>query len=892
VLSIKNLSSSIQAAHYYERDDYYVGGTDRSPSRWWGLGAEHLGLTGSVDRDAFTRLLEGELPDGTTLPRRPDQKRRPGFDLTFSAPKSVSIAALVDGDERIIDAHSKAVDSALRYLETRASFARVKDEGGSIRPVQTGHLVVASFLHDTSRELDPQLHTHAVVLNATKTKDGGWRALTNEELLRSKMVGGAIYRAELALSLQALGYDVERTHADGRFELAGYTKEQLRGFSQRRAEIEAALKSRGFEGAKAAEIAALDTRDAKREVDRRELRRLWRDRASALGIDLARPSSRAPRRDHASGAEYVRSATAHLAERKSVFFEREIVARAAAFGLGKVGIAEIEAAVRQAHRRGDLVDAKNARDTVGRRYTTKDAIAREADILTAMRFGQGQLPPIEPRIEARVFEAAGLTRGQREAVELVLTTRDRVVAIQGYAGTGKTAALSKIRDLSEAAGVTVHGFAMTRAAANVLAETGIESTTLADHLSRPQQREAADGSLRPRELWVLDEASLLGTTDALRFLRAAERRDARVVLVGDRAQLPAIEAGRPFALMVDRGVETVTMNEIKRQRDPDLKAAVEATIGQDLERALAALRPSVYEIESRAERIQAIADAYLEGASCGASPLVLTGSNADRRAINETVREGRDRRGELSGTPATARVLVKADRTKVEARQAASYSTGDVLRFGRMYRKLGVDRGEYGEIVGIHAESNELELRRSDGTIVRFSPARTSQIEAYAIEERELRSGDRIRFTRNDRERGRTNGEEAVVVAVDPNSACATIARNGQEESLDLRTERHWDHGYARTVYAAQGRTADRAILHIDTSDRKLNGYESWYVGISRARDEVQIFTDDATQLPNVIQRALGQEIAIDVVLPKIELEQSLANARGPSRGLDRGVAI
>jgi conjugative relaxase-like TrwC/TraI family protein len=888
MLSIKNLTSSEQGAHYYERDDYYLGDQDRSPSAWQGEGARALGLSGAVDRDAFSRLLEGQLPDGTELPRRPDQKRRPGFDLTFSAPKSVSIAGLVQGDARVIDAHEKAVATALRHLEAHASFARLKGKDGSIRAVSTRNLVVASFLHDASRDLDPQLHTHAVVLNATRTPDGSWKALTNEELLRSKMVGGAVYRAELALNLKALGYDVERTHADGRFELAGFTKEQLSGFSQRRAEIEAALKARGLESARAAEIAALDTREKKQDVDRRELRQIWMDRARSLGIDLARPP---PIERHdvepRSSAKVVGAAIEHLSERKSVFFEREIVARAAAFGLGRVGLRDIEMELRRAHRRGDLLDAANAKVSLGRRYTTRDAVAREKALVATIVLGQGQRQPIlEPESLASRLEKASLTSGQKEAVALVFSTRDQVVAIQGYAGSGKTTALSAINTIAAEAGLRVKGFAVTRSAANLLLDAGIDSTTLADHLARQRPEQDVRAG---RALWILDEASLLGTKDALRFLRAAEKENARVVLVGDRAQLPAIEAGKPFALMVDRGLETATMNEIKRQRDPELKAAVEATIDGDVERALASLQSSVHEIADKRARIEAVALAYLETpASARADALVLTGANADRRALNEMIRMGLEEEGALSGPEVTSRVLAKVDRTNVELRRATSYQAGEIVRFGRAYRSIGVDKGEYGEVVAIQADSNRLELRKKDGATVEFSPARASMIEVYAIEERALRAGDRVRFTRNDRRKGRTNGGEAVVLAVDPVAQRAMLDQNGHRETLDLRVDRHWDHGYVRTVYAAQGRTADRAILHIDTEDRRLNGYESWYVGISRAKDDVRIFTDDAKQLPRVLERSLAQEVALENLPPRIEPEVERSRAHEHARGLAR----
>jgi conjugative relaxase-like TrwC/TraI family protein len=874
MLSIHTLASSRQAAHYYEKDDYYAGDKNQSPSSWWGAGAKSLGLSGPVDRATFERLLDGELPDGTTLPRRPDQKRRPGFDLTFSAPKSVSLAAFVQNDVRVIEAHQAAVRTSLGYLEERVSFARVQDEDGMIRPVSTKNLVVAEFLHDTSRDLDPQLHTHAVVLNATKTPNGAWRALTNEELLRSKMVGGAIYRAELAMNLRDLGYAVERTHADGRFEVKSYTEAQLSEFSQRRAEIEAALAARGLESAKAAEIAALDTRKKKQDVDRGVLREVWRSRAKEIGIDFEKnlPAPRA--RDRAvephDSERVVKIAVEHLSERRSVFFEREAIAKAAAFGLAKVRLDDIEKGIQRSREERQLLDAKGSDRSLGTRFTTREALVRERALIATMKLGQGELEPIlDPHEIGRQMSRTDLTRGQREAVELVLSSRDRVVGIQGYAGTGKTTALSEVRKLAERSGFRVRGFATTAAAVEVLRETGLESTTLADHLTRERGRRAGrDLAGADPELWILDEASLLGTKDALAFLREAERSNARVVFVGDRAQLPAIEAGKPFALMVDRGLETATMDEVQRQRDPTLKRVVEATINRDLDRALSMLRPSIQEITNRADRLQAVANAYLDlDPPARANAIVLTASNADRREINGRIRAGLEQTGELHGPAVGTTVLAKADFTKVEQREAASYKKGDVVRFGRAYKTLGVGKGEYAQVINVDPESNVLVLERRDGTMAQFSPERTSLVEVYAAEERALCVGDHIRFTRNDRKRGRINGSEAIVVAIDHANSSATIDRNGRRELLDLKMERHWEHGYARTVYGAQGRTTDKAILHIDTEDRNLIGYESFYVSVSRARSSVDIYTNDASELPAAIQRELAKDAAIELAI-------------------------
>ena len=297
VLSIGAIASAAQGASYYETDGYYAKDDPehREASAWFGKGAEALGLSGPVDPDTFRAILEGKVPDGsgTELGKRgPDGEitHRPGRDLTFSAPKSVSIAALIGGDARIVDVHDRAVKATLAWVEKNAVETRVQDpETG--RMVRTGDqkTVVATFRHDTSRNLDPQLHTHAVLANMVQGEDGKWRTMANEKLYESKMLLGALYRNELAAGLTRLGYGIEKTHADGRFEIAGVSREAIEAFSTRRAEIEAAMAERGL-GAPAdnprhAERAALMTRATKREVDRGELRHIWQRQAADLGLD-------------------------------------------------------------------------------------------------------------------------------------------------------------------------------------------------------------------------------------------------------------------------------------------------------------------------------------------------------------------------------------------------------------------------------------------------------------------------------------------------------------------------------------------------------------------------------------------------------------------------------
>ena len=253
VASIGAVASPSQGASYYERDGYYAKDDPehRAASAWAGRGVAELGLEGPVDPDTFKAVLEGAVPDGSgrRLGKRGKDgeiHHRPGRDLTFSAPKSVSLAALVGGDARVVDTHDRAVIRALGWFEKNAAETRMQDPATS-RMVRTHDqkAVISTFRHDTSRNLDPALHTHSVIANMLKGADGKWRTMANESLYASKMLLGAMYRSELAGELKQLGYSIEKTHADGRFEIVGVSRETVEAFSTRRAEIEQAMEQRG-----------------------------------------------------------------------------------------------------------------------------------------------------------------------------------------------------------------------------------------------------------------------------------------------------------------------------------------------------------------------------------------------------------------------------------------------------------------------------------------------------------------------------------------------------------------------------------------------------------------------------------------------------------------------
>ena len=799
VASIGGLTSAAQGVSYYERDGYYTkdDAEHRQASAWAGRGAAEAGLEGPVDTDAFRAVLEGNVPDGSgrqlgRMGKDGEIAHRPGRDLTLSAPKSVSLAALVGGDARIVDAHDRAVARTLAWFEKNVAERRMKDpETG--RMVRTGDQksVIATFRHDTSRNLDPALHTHSVIANMVKGPDGKgggkWRSMSNEKLYASKMVLGALYRNELAAGLARLGYGIEKTHADGRFEIAGVSRDVVEALSTRRAEILAGMAERNLE----------------------------------------------------SPADNPR-----LAER---------------------------------------------------------AIADERETIALMRAGQARgAVPMRGRAVDKALRNGPLTKGQKDAVRLILSAEDRVVGVQGHAGSGKTTMLKRARTLMEKKGYEVRGLAPSASAARTLeGEAGIGSETLQRFLLRyngvAEGRMTKKGEKDMRAAFaktalVVDEGSLASTVQAHDLLRIADAlRIPRVVLVGDEKQLDAVDAGKPFAQLQREGMKTVTMDEIMHQRDPELKAAVEASLAGDVRKAFEKLGSNIAEVKpdnlAGAAAARWLALSPEERANAG----LMAPSHALREGINEIVRERLVRDGVVHGPAMESERLVSKGYTNAEKSLAANYAPGDVVAFHRPYKRLGVEKGDELRVAGVDREARAVMLQGRDGQPVPWKPgqigARSGGIEVYKREAMELRAGDRIRWTRNDMGLGLVNSQTAEVAAVRDGSV--TFRLEGGR-MLDLHAGdaqlRHVDRAWASTVHAFQGRTVDTVIAAMEANHPNLTTQKTLYVEISRARDNAELVTDDNAALRAQLEAATGERIA---ALEAVEPEKAKGREGAPEIGRD-----
>jgi len=919
VATLSKLTDPEQAASYYEADDYYTGDA-KAPSRWHGQGAGALGLSGEVDPDTFAKMLRGELPGGTVLgtTRNGVREHKLGWDLTFSAPKSVSVLALVAGDRRLLDAHNRAVARALDYAERHAAVTRER-HGKKVERVGTGNLAVATFPHFTARAAEdqqpaPQVHTHSVLFNATQREDGTWRSLESQPLYKLQKSIGAIYHQELAAEVQALGYTVTIA-PDSTFEVDGVSAEVARAFSARSAQIEAALARRGQtrESASAAEkaVVALDTRAPKEQVDHSALTAIWRAQADALGFDeaarrrivaeaeaQAQPAQDAEMRS-LTADRAVAFAAAKIAEREAVFSSAALEREAGDAARGTVTNADILAAIKRAEQRQTLVARAAPRAAKGMAgYATREGVATEQRMLGLEAEGRTRFAPLHDRIgAARSVAAAELasphgrswTAGQREAAKGLLTSTAAVTGIQGAAGTAKTTTVLKhYAGAAREQGLAVRALAPTATAAAELGRAiGAEPRTVAKLLT-DERAEIEPG----REAWIVDEASMLSARDAEALLARAHEAKARLILVGDVRQLASVEAGRAFGQLQDAGMPTLVLDQIVRQTNAHTREAVEAMLAGDAQRAFAALDAgggAVIEHNEDDVRHGRIAQDFAKlSPQERANTLVLDPTREGRQRLTDAIRAVLIHDGTLHKEAVAATVLEPVGLTRTEAGRAASYQPGQIVTFRKGAK--GQPRPGVGyRVEQVDADAGTVQLVPEKGHTIDWRPARwgASEAEAFTEIEQEFRAGDQVQFTRNHYRAGRLNGATATVVAVDAERSAIVIEKaDGEQQQLDLAhlADRHIRPGWVRTIHSAQGATADRVMAHLESFRANTVDASAAYVAISRARSTATLYTDSRERLLD----AFGQRDGVQLGA----IDEAVEKERGGMERLVRAVGV
>ncbi|HEY6293236.1 MAG TPA: MobF family relaxase [Terriglobia bacterium] len=903
-------------AHSYHQQEFanseqrYYSQGNTLAGEWFGRLATEWGLAGSVRDEEFHQLAEGQHPvTGQQLVRHriateyrdelgktvSTAEHRAGWDATFKAPKSVSITALVGEDDRVRQAHRESVQAALTELE-RYVQARI---GGNHPPKTTGKMVAATFEHDSARPVNgysaPHLHTHAVIFNVTETPDGKTHALQPHELYRAQSFATAVYRSELAARLRSLGYELARKRK-GEFEIKGYTAEYLQASSPRRRQIKEYLDSHGLAGAEAAEIAAHRTREAKRHLKPEEIKRLNLELASEHGDQPSHVVAQARARQHAEnriGADArpaegtTEAAIAQAAvtfardrniEREAVVDERNIVKDALNRAQGHARLGQIRENLESRIRTGEFIPVADSK-AIGRQLTTAQMRGFERENLAAVANGHDlDRPLVRLAPTGAEDELQNLSPAQRAAARFVLESYDRITGLQGVAGGGKTTTLTAIRQAAERDRYEVEGSAPTSRATQQLEEAGISATTLQHFLTRAR----ADSS-SPKHLYILDESSLASTKQVHEFFNRLGPAD-RVLLVGDVRQHQAVEAGKPFEQMQAAGMRTARLDEVIRQRDPELRNAVELLAENRVIEAVGRLAEHgrIYEIGDSQARLAAVTQSYLRQPD---GTLIVAPDNDSRLEINRLIHQALRESGRLAGDDHTVEVLTnRQELTGADRQWAARYEVGNVVRYTRGSKEFGLRR-EYANVTGIDLTNNQITVQRADGSLVTYDPKRLQGVNVYRREERELAAGDRIQFTAPLRQHRIANRQPGVVEKIDSEGNLRVRLDTGRAVDLNINHHPHLDHGYAMTSHSSQGQTSDRVIVHVpghEVENRQLVNRRFAYVALSRARYEAEIYTNDAADLARRLSRDTSKRAAIEITpaapeQQKQPLEQSIA---------------
>jgi conjugative relaxase-like TrwC/TraI family protein len=888
MMSISNALTAAQTEQYfdehYSHDDYYTQG-QRTVGQWVGKGAADLSLAGDVGREDFSALLKGIDPHSgaVIIPAATHNgEHRAGWDSQFSAPKSVSIQALVGGDGRLIEAHRQAVATALREVE---GYALAWQHGGKER-IATNNVIGASFLHVAARPSenarfgpDPQLHTHVVLLNMTRRPDGEWRGLEPMKIFGAQQLGSAVYQSELAREVQRLGYQIQIVSPSGKWELDGYSRDQIMAFSQRRQDIERLMDERGWHGARAAQQVALETRLAKNGQDEATLKSEWQQRAAVYGIDAKQhlwsalghaDMNRGTADDSREALDF---ATCHTTNREAVIDRWELETAALRHGMGRVDLATVRQAMASDEQRGTLIRLEN-KDWFHPQgaFTTRDVLTMENENIELMRARCNTLvEPVAKHDEVqRWAEGKRLSTEQIAACQLALSSDKSIMAVEGLAGAAKTTTVGAIREFAENHNYIVRGFAMTTTARKALREAGIKAETIASLLNHPP-------SPTGPEIWFVDESSLVSSEKANRILKIArEAGIERLNFVGDQGQHQSIEAGAPLRQFLKEGMPIAALQEIRRQQDPKLRNAVR--VARDDGRAAFDLlqeQGRITEIPDIQRRYRQIAADYLAGVEAKQQTLVVSPGNDERKDLNREIRALLVERGHVKQRGIEHQVLVRRDLTPAQIAHFGSYQECDVIRISgnRAQQRQGLKRDSYVTVEAVNHDRKFLILRAEDGQKLELSPIRWRDgdqvaAEVYTAERRVLAAGDCIQFRRPDNRRDIANGEFATILSIGSHQARIRFEGKGQRElTLPLDALRHIDYGYTVTSFSSQGSTVDKVIVNDDSMrGARLVNREQEYVSVSRARIDARIYTDDAEALRRAVSRDPKKESALEAI--------------------------
>lgn len=843
--------NSSNAKSYYEASDYYESGPENLRGQWIGRGAQKLGLTGDVDQDKFERLCDNQHPfEDQRLTQRNHAARRVLTDITFSAPKSVSVLFAATEDQDVLEAVQASANATFHKLE-RDAMTRVNHTRGELTTEFTGNLTAASWLHVTARPVDdpqfgphpdPQLHVHFATINCTHVEDDRWTAVDLSKVVRDSKYYDAFFQSTLATKLQQLGYPVQQSEHN--FEIAGVSRETIDRFSRRKDEVDQ-LVAKGV-AEKLATKERISLAEAKGQLGARsraaksnlytidELPNVWRKRITPeeqqrfdkLKTDMVLP-------DQNRQVAAVDFAIKHSFQNESVIRERSLLSEAMLAGIGNVTTEEI---LTEFNRR-DWIRQGEGADAV---ITTQEILAEEQALLTYARSGRGSVTPLAPQHR---IEREWLSDEQKEAVLGLLNSHDRLQILRGVAGSGKTTLMKEAIGGIEKNGYAVTVLAPTAAATHEVLgdQEGFEAKTLASFIvDRTNQSQAAGGVI-----WV-DEAGLIGTEDMAKLVQIADRLDARIILSGDKQQHKSVARGMPLRLLENEaGVVPQEVRKIRRQSG-QYRESIQCLSRGDVTKGFQMLDDLgyVHQIPD-GDRYQRMATDYADSVDSGIETLVIAPTHAERALVTNAIRTEMKHRGHIQADDHTISILKSKRLGEARKENSVHYSKDDVIEFVTR-GKGGFKAGDRLRVTSIQDGKVIADSRKGRVEVPLDSP---KSFEVYRWQEAKFAVGDKIRITKNDTKNKIYNG------------SMATLKNIGDDGVLHLSNgktvDSNWgffENGLTVTSHSSQGKSYKRVLVSQSSISFPASSPEQIYVSASRGTERLDIYTDDKVGLREAVQ--------------------------------------
>lgn len=857
-----NISANFALNYYYEQDPLL------SVSCWFGKVAQKLGIEGRlVEKHVFANILSGNNTKGKQIVadgvnKDGEKEHRAAVDIPFTAPKSVSILALHGDDKRLIEAHEQAVKETIFFIENKFLYCRKKENYISHK-IKTGKGIFCTFNHSVSRHLDPHFHTHCLVMNITYSDR--YQAMINDFLFKHQRLITNIYQAELSRRVRNLGYAID-PKGDGFFEISGVRQEWLDIFNKSTKKINQIEQEMHKDGklpdacdAALRDQAAVDARIKKGKISEQELRVRWekelpkRELFNSVKQHLKPPTKPVP----GDRKKVIALATDIIHEVEACFTKFDLLDASLRLCRGKFVYSDIWRGIEKLIQQGSIIKIRQVDDkgVIDIEYSTKPFKQLERSLTRDFINGRDQQQPILDKATIQKFIRKSFnffTKGQKLAVETILSTPHQFLLIQGDSGTGKTLCLQAVKDILEKAysNAQVKGFAFTGKAVKELNSVGIESQTIHRFLFSKNQK------IDTPEIWLVDESSMVGSRQMRSILDRAIEQKAQVVFIGDKYQLLSIQAGKPFRdLQKLNKVPLVEINEVIRQRTQYAKEVVEKIKsyqrGCELEginQAFSILKKTnCLHVEKTSPLLNTMAENYGEEYRKGIDVFAITSVNQDKDILNQRFRQTIKEMGLLQGEEHTFAIKIPESLLGIKQFFAENFSI-DQKAF--VYAPIGHSlNGRDVSIVGRDIEKNTLSLQSSDQQIVTCNLSQKSIVlMPYKEEVRSFQKGEKIVFLKNNKRLNIQNGLSGQIQSIDQ-FGNLSVKTKDQEIDFNIKQYPYVDHAYGVSIHKSQGMTTDSVMPLFHSKNRHMNNTESAYVAFSRMKDRITLYTDDDSKI-------------------------------------------